>query len=96
MGASLEWRQLWGEFKTMPDEMKAQVALSLDGGEQRGFENWVESRSPKAQVDVLDNAPDDIKEYFYKRNILSPFAVFAMDIKSKTPVKDMRSRRFRQ
>lgn len=90
MGTNLRWDQLWAEFKTMPNEMKVQIAVSLDNGEAAGFERWLAGRSPKAQIDILDNAPDDLKQHFYKRGLLSPFAVFALDIQSHTPVRDRR------
>ena len=90
MGVNFDWHQLWAEFKTMPDDMKAQVAKTLDGGERNGFERWLESRSPKTQVAVLDNAPDELKEHLYKHGILAPAAVFALDIRSKTKVVDRR------
>lgn len=96
MAVQMGWSQLWAEFKTMPVEMMNQVAVSLDAGEDDGFEKWLKSRSPKAQVDVLDNAPDPLRQHMYEHGILSPFAVFAMDIESKTKVKDSRFPRRRK
>ena len=93
MAVTFAWSTLWAEFKRMPDEMKEEVGRSLDAGEEGGFEDWLRSRSPKAQVDVLDNAPEQLQKYMYDQNVLTPYAAFAMDIQSPTIVRDRRINR---
>lgn len=86
----IPWSQLWSEFRTMPDEMKVELVRSLDAGEYEGFENWLRSRSPKVQVTILDNAPDELKRHLYDQGILSPETVNDLGIRSFTRVRDNR------
>ena len=87
---AIRWDDIWGQFKLMPHEMMREFANALDDGEDGGFERWLRSRSPKVQVEILQNAPVELQRHLYDEGILEVEAVFKLGIRSDTPVKDMR------
>ena len=90
MAVAVTWNSMWGQLKGFEQNALIDFGRALDGGERDGFVRWVETRSSKVQVDVLDNAPVELQEYMYNRGVLEPAAVFALEVKSKTPIIDMR------
>lgn len=90
MGIEIRWSDAWGQFRMMPVEMKQAFAIALDDGESNGFERWLKSRSPRVQVEILDNAPEQLREHLRDCGALSPLAAFAMEVKSDTKVVDRR------
>jgi len=73
----------------MPKEGRLSVGHELGGDE---FVNWVSSRSPKVQVEVLENAPRSIQTYFYPH--LSDFCVEELGIHPKPRLETRRKIRY--
>lgn len=87
MSVTWGWDSFWSSMKSMPVETLAGVGREWRNDE---FTHWVESRSPKTQIEVLESAPEAIQVYFRSKNALSPYAIMKLGIPSSTRIIDKR------
>jgi hypothetical protein len=77
------WPDFWSTLKEMTPDCLAAVGREWHGED---FTKWVNSRSPRVQVEILENAPESIQQYFYSKNVIRPFAIAALGIRPSRKV----------
>lgn len=93
MAVNWPWSTFWGALKAMPTEGRVNLGRELGGDD---FVTWVHSRSPKVQIEILEEAPKPTQQFFYSQ--LSSFTTEALGIEPQVKLKtitirDNRSKR---
>ncbi len=51
------------------------------------FPEWIGSRTPKVQMEILEAAPEEFQKYCYMHKTLSRVTVLALGIDGRSPIK---------
>lgn len=92
MSINWPWADFWANLRIAPMEQRIAIGNELDNV-PGGFVGWVKSRSPKTQIEVMENAPDWVQRNIYSEGALKPLAAVALDIEPNAMVVDKRSRK---
>lgn len=90
---AIQWDDLWRQKREFEPGTIAEFVSMLDNGEKHGFARWVETRTPPVQIEIMGNAPQELKDFLYQQGALSPETVFTIKAKSDVPVVDRRTRK---
>jgi len=86
----LDWPSFWMMFiSSTPDIMRA-TWRELNASDD--FEMWLRSRTPKVQIEILESAPDQVREHLYRAMVMHPFTAEMLGVSGPTKVIDRRYR----
>ena len=90
--AHLTWSDAWQAFKAGTVESQRMFARQLEEV-NGGFVGWIASRPQRAQLEIVQNAPEGILSYLYQQNALTPRTVMELNLQPKgVRVIDRRNR----
>jgi hypothetical protein len=78
------WDEFWAAINGAPYETLVAVGQELDGDD---FVQWFSRKAHRTQEEILESAPETVKQHFYGLNAIKPITVMSLGIHSRQPIK---------
>jgi hypothetical protein len=87
----ITWNDFWSQVKGMPVQTLSVVGQELGDD----FPDWIKTRTPKVQQEILHDAPETFQKYLYTHKSISRVTVMSLGIDPKMDiyVRDNRSKK---
>ena len=73
---NLSWSDLWPIALGMPHYTLAELGHQLGDDD---FVDWLRTRSPRVQLEVVEDAPEALKQHLYREHALCGATVMALN-----------------